>query len=266
MLHHAGETPVKAEPLRSPDPLECEDAIGSKESPAMHARLGATCSALALFLGACVCREAATGRRTASSAVDPGAKYVIYLHGRILQERQERRPRNSRFGTYEYDQILSAFRERGFLVTSELRPADTGVEDYSKKVARDVQRLVNAGVPARRITVVGASMGGVIALAAAGRMHQANVNLAILASCSPGTLAYLRHRGLGLSGHVLSFRESSDELAGSCRGLVDLPASEKLSLDDEIVLHTGLGHGFLYRPMPEWMAPLVAWASERAAP
>jgi pimeloyl-ACP methyl ester carboxylesterase len=228
----------------------------------MHARLGAACGVLALVLGACACKEAATGGKTTSGSVDPDAKYVIYLHGRILQERQERRSHHPRFGAYEYDQILSAFRNHGFVVTSELRPADAGVESYSRKVAGEVQRLVDGGVPARRITVVGASMGGVIALAAATHMHQADVNLAILAGCSPDLLAYLR--GRGLSGHVLSFRESSDELAGSCRGLVDVPASGKLSLDDEIVLHTGLGHGFLYRPMPEWMEPLVAWADERA--
>jgi len=228
----------------------------------MHARLAATCSLLAIILGACAGREPATGGKTDSIA--PGARYVIYLHGRILQERQERRPHHSRFGTYEYDQILSAFRKHGFVVMSELRQADAGVEDYSRKVARQVGRLVDGGVPARRITVVGASMGGAIALSAAGHMHRADVNLAILAGCSPDLLAYLRRRGLGLSGHVLSFRESSDELAGSCRSLLDVPGSEKLSLDDEIVLHTGLGHGFLYRPMPEWMDPLVAWADERA--
>jgi hypothetical protein len=31
----------------------------------------------------------------------------------------------------------------------------------------------------------------------------------------------------------------------------------------EIVLRTGLGHGFLYRPLPEWMTPALAWAGAR---
>ncbi len=31
----------------------------------------------------------------------------------------------------------------------------------------------------------------------------------------------------------------------------------------EIVVHTGLGHGFLYRPLPEWLNPVVEWAGAR---
>jgi hypothetical protein len=27
-----------------------------------------------------------------------------------------------------------------------------------------------------------------------------------------------------------------------------------------VVLHTGLGHGFLYEPLPEWMQPTLEWA------
>jgi hypothetical protein len=29
-----------------------------------------------------------------------------------------------------------------------------------------------------------------------------------------------------------------------------------------MVLHTGQHHGFLYRPLPEWVEPLVAFATE----
>jgi hypothetical protein len=31
----------------------------------------------------------------------------------------------------------------------------------------------------------------------------------------------------------------------------------------EIVLRTGLGHGFIYRPLPEWVNPAVEWITAR---
>jgi len=35
---------------------------------------------------------------------------------------------------------------------------------------------------------------------------------------------------------------------------------------EEIVIDTGLGHGFLYRPMPEWLDPLLARANAPGSP
>jgi hypothetical protein len=48
----------------------------------------------------------------AAGAADHSGKprYVIYLHGRIVQEQQTRRPRSDRFGYYELEKILDAFR------------------------------------------------------------------------------------------------------------------------------------------------------------
>jgi hypothetical protein len=62
---------------------------------------------------------------------------------------------------------------------------------------------------------------------------------------------------------VLSIREASDDTTEPCPFWED-PSSPKAQLRvREIVLHTGLGHGFLYRPLPEWVGPVVDWASVR---
>ena len=40
-------------------------------------------------------------------------RYVIYLHGRIVEDSGSRRPTDPAFGTYEYDAILDSLRARG---------------------------------------------------------------------------------------------------------------------------------------------------------
>ena len=47
--------------------------------------------------------------------IDPDARYLIYLHGAII-ERAGVRPTHPQFGVYEYQQILEVFANRGFVV------------------------------------------------------------------------------------------------------------------------------------------------------
>ena len=65
---------------------------------------------------------------------NPAARYLIYLHGSIIQT-QGRRPTHPDYGVYEYDEILDALAARGFQVISEARPAGTKVPAYAEKVA-----------------------------------------------------------------------------------------------------------------------------------
>jgi hypothetical protein len=59
---------------------------------------------------------------------DARARYVIYLHGRIIED-QGRRPTHPTWGTYEYQQILDRLAAGGLIVVSEQRPpmTDMGV-------------------------------------------------------------------------------------------------------------------------------------------
>src|SRR6185369_8324070 len=104
-------------------------------------------------------------------AIDPRGDYLIYLHGRIIEE-EGPRPTSPRFGVYEYRQILDTFAGRGFTVVSEARPKGTDVAAYAKKVAGQVRALLAAGVPPERIAVVGFSKGGGITLAAAALLRE----------------------------------------------------------------------------------------------
>jgi pimeloyl-ACP methyl ester carboxylesterase len=194
------------------------------------------------------------------AAADPAPpRHLIYLHGRIVQDQQSARPRHPRFGYYEMEAILSAFRGRGFTVSGEIRPKSASVADSADRVVAQVRRLLESGVPADYVTVVGASMGAGIALVAAARLQEPGLRLAVLGAClSESVREMVAREGRGPSGHVLSIREASDELTEPCPAWRNEPGGR---LDArEIVLHTGLGHGFLYRPLPEWVDPVVEWA------
>ena len=188
--------------------------------------------------------------------IDKGALYLFCLHGRIVE--QGRRPTHPDYGAYEYDQILDAFKQRGFVVISEQRKVGTDIEQYGAKVARQVRRLLAAGVPPRHITVVGASQGAGIAMLASTYLKNRRLNFVIMAGCSANE-GFLRL--VNLHGNVLSIYEQSDQ-ARSC----DRYRADATGIADyrEVALNTGLRHGFIYRPMSEWVEPAVAWAQAQA--
>ena len=184
---------------------------------------------------------------------DANLRYLFYLPGYIV-ESQNTRPVSPKFGTYEYSQILETFKNSGFVVISEARQKNPEIEPYARKVTDQIRQLLKAGVPAEHITVVGASQGSWIAMLASTYLENRGVNFVLIAACSADK-EFLKT--VNLHGNVLSIYESSD-LAQSCR---DYRADAK-GINDwkEIEVNTGLKHGFLYRPMKEWVEPTVAWA------
>lgn len=195
-------------------------------------------------------------------------RHLIYLHGRIVQEQQSARPEHPRFGYYELERILDAFRERGFVVSGEIRARSASVEESADRVVEQVRRLLDSGVSAERVTVVGASMGAAIALLAAARLQNPEVRFCFLGAClTEGVRAMLAAEGKAPSGRLLFVREASDDLVGPCAPLSDDLESATAADAREIVVDTGLSHGFLYRPLAEWVDPVVEWAAgEREQP
>lgn len=193
-----------------------------------------------------------------ASAGQPGV--VLYLHGRIVQEQQSARPRHPQYGYYEVQKIVDAFRERDFVVNWEMRPRTATVAESAEPVVDRVRKLLTNGVSAERITVVGASMGASIALLASTRLQNPKLRFVFLGACfSASDRALLAENGKGPSGHLLAIRETSDDLTADCAAWTnDRPAS--VPAFREVVLRTGLNHGFIYRPLPEWVVPVAEWA------
>ena len=214
----------------------------------------------ALALTGLLCRVApglAAGSiyKDVPASIDPKARYLIYLHGRIL-ETQGRHATSPDFGRYEYDAILEALAGKGLVVISELRGRDTG-RAYANRVAAQVRRLRARGVPASHITVAGFSKGGFLTLVTAAELADPAVSFVIMAGCGPSS-----DEGIPagtLKGRMLSLYDASDEMAGSCQRLFAPGMTTK-----EVRLTTGLRHGLFFRPRPEWIDLVADWTRSGA--
>ena len=193
--------------------------------------------------------------RDVPEKIDATAKYLFYLHGRII-ETGGVRPTSPRHGVYEYEEILRTLAARGFTVLSEPRPADTEHLVYARKVVTQIERLLKAGVPAQSVTVVGASKGGSIAVFASTFLKNRDVNFVVLAGCGDG--GPYRENKVDLHGRVLSIYDA-DDLGVSCTKY--FKQSTGLKQSGEIETKLGIGHALLYKPFKEWVDPAVAWAN-----
>lgn len=204
------------------------------------------CACLLILLLLCTLASSATGQ-----------KYIFYLHGAIL-EQQGANAVSPQYGSYEYKAILDSFRVNGFYVISEVRPKNTDAKEYAKKVARQIDSLLKTGVPSGDITVIGASKGGLIAQYVSTLLKNKQINFVILAGCFAN--ATKQYPDLLLSGNILSIHEKSDDIGLSCE-----PVKEKSGANiphfREIEINTGLKHGFLFRPLPDWVKPALQWAN-----
>jgi hypothetical protein len=188
---------------------------------------------------------------------DPKAHYLFYLHGRII-EVQGPEAVSPDFGPYEYQRLLETFADRGFVVVAEVREDGAGRE-FAEATARQVRRLLAAGVPPRHVTVVGFSKGGFLTLGVSVIVGSEDVGYVILAGCGsdPAWVAGLAPR---LRGRFLSLRDRSDRFSPSCEPLFE--AATHLREKSQHVFDTGLDHGLFYRPRGDWVGRVVGWAAK----
>lgn len=198
------------------------------------------------------------------AAEEAGPRHLIYLHGRIVQDQQSARPKHPEWGYYELEQILATLRARGFVVTGEIRPKNATLDQSAARVAGQVRRLRAAGVPLARITLLGGSMGAAIALRAALVLQEQDLRVAVLGACLSLTVPDLvEEYGRAPAGRMLTIRDTSDETSEPCPAWKDDPVRYPSLRAQEVVIATGQSHGFLYRPLPEWVEPFMEWAALR---
>ncbi|MEO6166644.1 MAG: alpha/beta hydrolase [Chitinophagales bacterium] len=184
-------------------------------------------------------------------------KYVFYLHGMIVENMGAKAVSPS-FGEYKYDAILEAFRKEGFTVMSEVRKPNTDVSEYARTITEQINGLLKKGVPAKDITVVGASKGALIAMHVSTFVKNKEMNFVFLAACNDGNFQSFPE--IAFYGNILSIYERSDDIGESCIRFKEKSAAS-ISHYKEIEINSGLEHGFLFRPIPEWMKPAVGWAN-----
>jgi hypothetical protein len=184
---------------------------------------------------------------------DPHGHYVIYLHGRIVEE-QGPRPTHPDWGVYEYQKILDALAAPGLTVISEQRRPGTDMDQYAEHVAGQVRKLLAAKVPAEDIAVVGFSKGGGITTRASALLKNDKVNFVFLGACGNGDFS---GSTLNVRGRILSIYEASDEIGRSCEQL--FAKSKGAGERKEVKIETGKHHGAFFEPRKEWTDPLLAW-------
>ncbi|NPV57497.1 MAG: alpha/beta hydrolase [Anaerolineae bacterium] len=196
---------------------------------------------------------------TFPQSINPEQNHLFYLHGKIIED-QGIPAISPEFGEYAYQAILEALASPGFVVISEQRAKDADAIAYAQRIAQQVTALLNAGVPAANITVVGASKGAWITVEASHLLGNPALKFVLLAVCSPEAVDAFRQDGVTLAGKVLSVYDTTDPYAGSCQKLFDFSKGRGLTDHDEIVLEVGSGHGILYQPLDEWVSPTIRWA------
>ena len=197
------------------------------------------------------------------TVIDPARSYLFYLHGKIIED-QGLPAVSPEYGEYQYHEILKAFRSYGFVVISEQRARDTDSREYANRVGKQVGNLLQAGIPAESITLVGASKGAAITIFVSNLLRNEDLNYVILGICHPDVLAEFKRTQVVLTGNVLSIYDSVDPYAGSCRELFLLSKGRGLAMHNEITLEIGDGHGILYKPLDEWITPAVEWAKNQS--
>lgn len=195
-------------------------------------------------------------RKPLPEKIDPAARYLFYLHGRII-ENHGIRPTDPKYGTYEYEAILRTFEEKGFVVVSEARPKDTDGPAYAAKLVTELQTLLKAGVPPGHLTVVGASKGSVIAMLASTALKNREVNFVIMANCNDWLM---RAHDIDLHGNVLSIYDVKDEFGRTCQPFFEKATG--LNRRKEVELQIGTGHAVLYQPLKEWVDLVEEWAKQ----
>jgi hypothetical protein len=185
------------------------------------------------------------------------ARYVIYVHGRIVEE-EGCRPTDAAFGVYEYDAILDSLRRAGLVVLSDQRPPRTDSDSFATHVARQVDSLLGLGVSPQAITVIGFSKGGWIAILASSRLQNPAVSFVFMGACGPWAF---ERPDLHVAGRLLSLYETSDSLGVSCAPM--FARRSPGSRSREIALSVGLGHGTFFQPRSAWLRPALAWARGR---
>jgi hypothetical protein len=206
------------------------------------------------------------------SNINSSTKYLFHMHGRIVEVLGPRaiHPKHKEWGPHDYYGILKSFEEKGFTVISDKRPEGTKLLKYSKKVAKQVIALLEAGVPPENITVSGFSKGGTMTLIVATLLKNPNIKYVVLAGCCSNLpnpkfkKIYREHvlsRCQALQGRFLSIYDTVDDQCQTCETEFKMAAPETIN-STEIKLTTGLGHGLFWTTREEWLEPMFSWINQ----
>lgn len=190
--------------------------------------------------------------------IDSKSAYVFYTHGYIV-EGNNAKPVHPRWGVYDFPAIKKQLADPSYQLIATHRPANADPFVYAKKLAKQVNSLIEQGVQPNQISLVGFSRGGFITALATSYLKNKELNIAILAAC---TSALGRNKEVVVYGNLLSIYETSDSV-GSCNKVAER-SGDNVKSYREIAISTGKEHGAFYRPIDEWLQPVRAWLQKNS--
>lgn len=211
-------------------------------------------SLCSLLVGLCVASNSLAGTLYTSfpETVYPSEKYVFYSHGLIV-EGENVMPVDERWGVYDFIAVRQALQDPDYNLISYHRAENTIADEFAKKLANDVRKLIARGVKPESITLLGFSRGGEISLLAATKLRMDKINTILLAVCGDFIKEHSEYSGFG---RISSIFETSD-FAGSCQLLKD--RNKQIQSFREVSINTGKEHGAFYQPLPQWLGQVKKW-------
>jgi hypothetical protein len=183
-------------------------------------------------------------------------QFVFFLHNRFLEE-HELDESHPEFGRAEYLEIIHEFEKNGLTVLSEKRNGNVNAREYAVEITNQIDSLIKSGIEPMKITVVGTSKGGYIAQYVSTLANNPDLNFVFVASFRNSDLEDIPE--INYCGNILTIYEKSDSFGVSALQRKKTSNCE-IKIFEEIELKTGLGHGFLFKPLKEWIEPTIKWA------
>jgi alpha/beta superfamily hydrolase len=187
------------------------------------------------------------------SEANPSSRYLFFFHNYYVETKGPD-------GECKYYDILKAFKDKGFVVVSDLRPKDASVVEYAKDATVKIQKLLDAGLPLENLTVAGHSKGAVIAMQVASLLKKPKVNYVIMAGCGIKGLEKAYPDFTLLQGNLLSIYATSDKVAGSCGQPFSQVKQEVPK--KEITIESTAGHQLFFKPADVWVEPVMSWLTK----
>lgn len=189
-------------------------------------------------------------------AQDKDERFLFFLHNRFL-ETHALNEVHPTYGRTEYQEILNEFMNAGFKVISEKREGNVNARSYAIQVVVQIDSLISLGIKPNQITVVGTSKGGYIAQYVSTLAIQPDLNFVFIASYRNTDIETLPD--INYCGNILSIYEKTDPYGVSSIARKEA-SSCQIKHYQEVELNTGLGHGFLFKPLKAWIVPTIKWA------
>jgi hypothetical protein len=211
---------------------------------------------LLLVLSALDCVSIAYAKQSSydmPSTIDVSAEYLFFLHNYYVEK-------HGPDGDCKYYELLNDFADAGFTVISEVRSGKIIPCTYAQTIVRQINTLLDAGVPPENITVAGHSKGGVITLCVSSRLGNPKVNFVVMAGCEIRPILNTYPDYKTLKGRFLSIYASSDSVAGSCARVFSKVA-EGIS-STEVKLESDGGHRLFFKPDRIWLDPVINWIKQ----